>query len=552
MAARLHPYVRKPDAETIVMMSEAEAMRLFLVQEKGPTCFVLEDENGGNHRVSIGSLQECSTCSSQSRPTLCPHILFVMLRVFRLPKENPMVYQVSLVDDEIEKLLSGRTKDMQARRGAKPRSAPSSAKPADSGKKPSSAGGGSQAKVPQKVPEPGETCPICQDEMVQGEELTYCSLGCGNSIHVSCMRHYARHQQSQELAVKCPLCRQLWDDIPPPERKKPSAPTRRPDAHYGVTCHLCHEPNISGVRYRCVYCTDYDLCQGCYNMNAHSHPFQQRATPTSAWETTPERKPPAPSEKAELKNGALPDREITQEDYDLILKMEEQRPDFEARHPLLATRLGSEVASLQPSLMSSPRGPESLEGSLAWSSDPTSEKSHSPSSSDRVQHAPAAPPPPPAPPLPQNPVSGQAKHISAPLLLRGNGSLKRGHWRRMQDAPVGGHGQQEMAAVVIAGNAAISPLSSSGGSLGVPQTERRAEHHAEHEAAGGPQTERRAEKRGEMFPPIHPVATAGPRNPRLKQHTTNPQNCRTLPRNHPAGLSQLIPRGHRIGQLPDT
>ena len=42
---------------------------------------------------------------------LCTYYkMFVMLKVFRLPPENPLVWQLSLTDDEIEKIVSGRLK----------------------------------------------------------------------------------------------------------------------------------------------------------------------------------------------------------------------------------------------------------------------------------------------------------------------------------------------------------------------------------------------------------------------------------------------------------
>ena len=35
-----------------------------------------------------------------------------------------------------------------------------------------------------------------------------CRYGCGNSVHVKCMKIWAEHQRSTgETIVKCPLCR---------------------------------------------------------------------------------------------------------------------------------------------------------------------------------------------------------------------------------------------------------------------------------------------------------------------------------------------------------
>ena len=44
--------------------------------------------------------------------------------------------------------------------------------------------------------------------------------------------------------------------------------------HPGIVCHGCKE-NISGIRYKCVICKDFDFCEKCEEKNngEHGHPF---------------------------------------------------------------------------------------------------------------------------------------------------------------------------------------------------------------------------------------------------------------------------------------
>jgi hypothetical protein len=46
--------------------------------------------------------------------------------------------------------------------------------------------------------------------------------------------------------------------------------------HSGICCDLCRKINISGCRYKCLICNDYDLCSTCYEKKSriHSHPMQ--------------------------------------------------------------------------------------------------------------------------------------------------------------------------------------------------------------------------------------------------------------------------------------
>lgn len=46
-----------------------------------------------------------------------------------------------------------------------------------------------------------------------------------------------------------------------------------PICHMGVRCDECNASNISGRRYKCLICDNYDLCEGCESMNTHLHPM---------------------------------------------------------------------------------------------------------------------------------------------------------------------------------------------------------------------------------------------------------------------------------------
>ena len=80
-------------------------------------------------------------------------------------------------------------------------------------------------------------------------------FGCGNSIHIKCMKVWAEHQKSQgETTVKCPFCR---EDFGPFEllkyenRNAEGNPAGgRMDRHIGTECQSCHTYPIEGKCYR--------------------------------------------------------------------------------------------------------------------------------------------------------------------------------------------------------------------------------------------------------------------------------------------------------------
>jgi hypothetical protein len=96
---------------------------MFLVQDLGPTQFLIAVEgDAAKFKVSLGSLVTCTckVCTPppssldafdtrlQSRSKPCLHSLFVMHEVFRVPIDNPICWQLALIDPEIEQLIRGR------------------------------------------------------------------------------------------------------------------------------------------------------------------------------------------------------------------------------------------------------------------------------------------------------------------------------------------------------------------------------------------------------------------------------------------------------------
>lgn len=122
---RASPFRPQPPPLVAKRIEKAMTSRFCMVQEVGPSCFVVQPmgdaatETGGGtaaappdgplpppatFRVSIGDNQRCS-CGDRE---VCAHILFVMLKVYRCPPDSPLIWQKSLLDPEISKLLMDR------------------------------------------------------------------------------------------------------------------------------------------------------------------------------------------------------------------------------------------------------------------------------------------------------------------------------------------------------------------------------------------------------------------------------------------------------------
>lgn len=240
----------------------------------------------------------------------------MLLKKFRVPKENAVVFQLSLVEREINEVIRGAfVRHQQPDRQIQ------------------NASSDKREKLKQKEITEEDVCPICQDDLLtkSGEPLTYCKFGCGNSIHLKCMKVWAEHQRSTgEKIMKCPLCRvdfgtfqDLVDEFHKSSKKKTRA--ERQDLHLGALCHKCRMCPIAGKCYRCVICVDYHLCHSCFATDHHmQHSFQFRQNSSQRWRPATRITPLPNAVINQLQN-----RDITEEDYDLLLQLDRPLDEHE-------------------------------------------------------------------------------------------------------------------------------------------------------------------------------------------------------------------------------
>ena len=169
MSSRPVPWRQKPPDGFEEQLAAAASARMFLLQEIGPTSFVVKEaepdedaqdqatlpavadvdaaaaqaagmpataalalaaaaqarahpvpaprrRRGGQEKfkVQIGSSMKCSCKAKGDMP--CLHLLFVLLKILRVPPENPFLWQASLLDHEIEQVLRGRFQASSSKR----------------------------------------------------------------------------------------------------------------------------------------------------------------------------------------------------------------------------------------------------------------------------------------------------------------------------------------------------------------------------------------------------------------------------------------------------
>ncbi|CAH0378610.1 unnamed protein product [Pelagomonas calceolata] len=321
IGARPTPFIKTASAATQQRINEVlgaegiERRRMLLVSTTGPTSFVVAEQNAPDgdeaserparekHRVKIGHRHSCS-CGHLGDGELCHHALFILLKVLRVPKDNPLAFQTSLLESELEAVLRFRAlADQQARDQAK-RHRISQLRAERRQQQPvvpvveapdEALCPGPRAQNAPQPPLDGEDCPICMDSLTDGAPLTYCPKTCGNWVHVRCLKEYAEHTAPRE--AKCPLCRDAWGGVEliqackarlRREAAQPMIGAKGSDTHR-LRCAGCGVTPIVGERYRCVRCVQgVDLCSGCFGRGKHGHHgFVAKSLVGDAWAAAP-------------------------------------------------------------------------------------------------------------------------------------------------------------------------------------------------------------------------------------------------------------------------
>lgn len=188
--------------------------RLYLLHKIGPNSFLVGgDLPEHKYRVRIGE-QNCNC----SKGPFCIHLLFIMLRVFKVEENDPILWSRTLKDYEAENLFNiyerRREKSLQQTIGTDTVSRGHSKE-----------GNEGFLRFKKEYIESDEddelTCPICLLAMSEGESLVTCESGCLNMLHQHCMSVWAKECEYQREPLNCPLCRKTWKTLLTEKENKP-------------------------------------------------------------------------------------------------------------------------------------------------------------------------------------------------------------------------------------------------------------------------------------------------------------------------------------------
>lgn len=186
-----------------------KTQNIFLIESVPPTIetinisrsYIIMGSTGNIYTVTIKKDPTCTCPDYVTRANRCKHIYFVLIRVMNTNEDKDTYSSTDLVKMFANSLLI--TDGIEANTEIK--------QTYDKLKQ----GNGLSIKPKFQVNSKGldDLCPICLDDLENGDELDYCKYSCGKPLHKNCFSMWIKVKKSV-----CVYCKQNWYENDPDEK----------------------------------------------------------------------------------------------------------------------------------------------------------------------------------------------------------------------------------------------------------------------------------------------------------------------------------------------
>ncbi|CCF53653.1 hypothetical protein NDA11_003606 [Ustilago hordei] len=209
----------KLDSDTIKRIAKAHLERMYLIhrfrrdQQTLQETFDVSGSTGNVYKVTVARHVNCSCMDFSLRRKVCKHLLFVYLKVLRLPGSLPVYKSIRLSEDQVAQVFAKALQNPIAEAMARPelRKAWETAvgyqpSPSDSTYEEPAAPQGKRL-----IPTEGDVCGVCYEDLEPGsvEGLEFCLKSCGRPIHTDCLQTWFNTRGYDRT---CIWCRAKWHD----------------------------------------------------------------------------------------------------------------------------------------------------------------------------------------------------------------------------------------------------------------------------------------------------------------------------------------------------
>lgn len=185
--------------------NKAANQQLYLIElipneNKSEKNFAVMGSTGNVYKVTIKDIPECTCPDYRLRSSRCKHIYFILMRVMKISNADDEIYDVKDLKhmfDNIPHITKNLICDQKIRENYK-----KLLKIDDEDEKSIEISPEPEVEDLHKFE---DICPICLEDLQNGQELDCCRNSCGKYIHVICFSMWCKKN-----SPACVFCREEW------------------------------------------------------------------------------------------------------------------------------------------------------------------------------------------------------------------------------------------------------------------------------------------------------------------------------------------------------
>ncbi len=185
------------DYTTLMRKKRGLSQKIYLIETIQPKTklireFVVMGSTGNVYTVTIKNIPVCTCPDNTTRKKICKHIFFVLVKImncFNPDLGNYTDTQLEIMFNSIPIITNLLCVDQNVKN------------------KYNELKESNNKKITQKNTD-DDCCPVCLEDLNNGEDLTFCKVKCGKNIHTNCFNMV----NSKKSVITCMFCQSNWNE----------------------------------------------------------------------------------------------------------------------------------------------------------------------------------------------------------------------------------------------------------------------------------------------------------------------------------------------------
>jgi hypothetical protein len=178
------------------------SQKLYLIEATDHFNYVIMGSTGNVYHVNISNSPTCTCPDHTTRHNRCKHIYFVLLRIMKVIDCEQEKYTNEEIEQMVKNInnIQNVSVDSQTQQKYHKLTEKNIDKLVDKN---------SNVSATDNIKGLDDLCPICLDDMENGEDYVFCKADCGRAVHKLCFDMWTKKNKPS-----CLYCKKAWKKEP--------------------------------------------------------------------------------------------------------------------------------------------------------------------------------------------------------------------------------------------------------------------------------------------------------------------------------------------------